>query len=39
MDLSPVLYGVNVEVNKPAERVLVHWVNVGQISNTEEQDG
>lgn len=36
---SPVLYRVNVEVDKPAQRVLVHWVYVGQISNAEEQDG
>lgn len=36
---SPFLNRVNVEVDKPAERVLVHRVNVGQISNGEEQDG
>lgn len=35
----PVLYGVDVEIHKPAERVLIHRVYVGQISNTEEQDG
>lgn len=36
---SPVLNRVNVEVDKPAERVLIHWVYVGQISNAEVQDG
>lgn len=35
---SPVLNRINVEVNKPVERVLVHRVYVGQISNAEEQD-
>lgn len=39
MNHSPVLYRVDVEVDKPAERVLVHWVYVGEISNTEEQYG
>lgn len=29
---------INVEVDKPAKRVLVHWVDVGQISNAEEED-
>lgn len=33
----PVLNGANVQVNKPGERVLVHGVYVGQISNGEEQ--
>lgn len=36
---SPILNRVNVEVDKPTERVLVHGVYVGQISNAEEQDG
>lgn len=36
---SPVLDRVDVEVDKPVEGVLVHWVYVGQISDAEEQDG
>lgn len=39
MHRSPVLYRVIVEVDKPAKSVLVHWVYVGEVSNTEEQDG
>lgn len=36
---SPVLYGVDVEIDEPVEGVLVHGVNVGQIRNAEEEDG
>lgn len=36
---SPVLDRVDVEVDKPIERILVHWIYVGQISDAEEQDG
>lgn len=39
MCCSPVLYRVYVEVDKPDEGVLVHGVNVGEISNTKEEDG
>lgn len=39
VDHPPVLYGVDVEVHKPAERILVHWVYVSQISDGKEQDG
>lgn len=35
----PVKYGVDIEVDKPVERVLIHGVNVGQVCNTEEEDG
>jgi len=33
----PVLDGVDEEVDKPCEGVLVHGINVRQISYTEEQ--
>lgn len=35
----PVMYGVDIEVDKPVERVLIHGVDVGQVCNTEEEDG
>ena len=35
----PVMYGHDVQVNEPGERVLVHRVNVGQICYGEKQDG
>jgi len=35
----PVLNGSNIEVDEPGERVLVHWVNVGQLGYWEEQNG
>lgn len=35
----PVMNGADVEVDKPAEGVLVHGVNVGQVSDAEEQHG
>lgn len=39
MHHKPVLDGIDVEVDEPAQRVLVHGVYVGQVSDTEEQDG
>lgn len=33
----PLLNGGDEEVDKPAEGVLVHGINVGQVRNTEEQ--
>ena len=36
---SPVFNSIHVEVNKPAEGILVHRIYVGQISNGEEQGG
>ena len=35
---SPVLYGVDVKVNKPSERVLVHGIYVSQVGDAEEQN-
>ena len=31
--------GVNKEIHEPGERVLVHGLNVGQVSDGEEQNG
>lgn len=36
-DYIPVMNGVEKQVDKPGERVLVHWINVWQISYREEQ--
>lgn len=36
---SPVMYGADIEVDKPVERVLIHGVDVGQVCDTEEEDG
>ena len=30
--------GIDVEVDKPGERVLVHGINVGQVSDGEEEN-
>lgn len=35
----PVMYGVDIEVDKPVERVLIHGIDVGQVCDTEEEDG
>ena len=34
-----VVNGHDVEVDKPSQRVLVHGLNIRQISDREEQDG
>ena len=34
---SPVVDGVDVEVDKPHQRVLVHGVDVGQVGDAEEE--
>ena len=31
--------GLDVEVDEPGQRVLVHGLNVGQVRDAEEQDG
>ena len=36
-DYKPVMNGVEKQVDKPGERVLVHWINIWQISYGEEQ--
>lgn len=35
----PVLNAHDEEVNKPGQRVLIHGINVGQVSDGEEQNG
>lgn len=35
----PVLDAHDEEVNKPGQRVLIHGINVGQVSDGEEQNG
>lgn len=35
----PLLNGGDEEVDKPAEGVLVHGIDVGQVGDTEEQHG
>lgn len=36
-DCKPVMNGVEKQVDKPGKRVLVHWINIWQISYGEEQ--
>lgn len=36
-NVLPVLDGVYVEVNKPVEGILIHGVNISQVSNAEEE--
>lgn len=35
----PVMNGADIEVDEPAEGVLVHGVDVGQVCDAEEQHG
>ena len=37
--LSAVGDGLDVEIDEPDQRVLVHGLDVGQVTDAEEQDG
>ena len=37
--LAAVGDGLHVEVDEPDQRVLVHWLDVCQVRDAEEQDG
>ena len=37
--LVAVLDGGNEEVDEPGEGVLVHWLDIGQLRETKEEDG
>ena len=37
--LLRVLYAGHVQVNKPDKTVLVHGIYVGQVTDSEEEDG